>query len=50
MSHITYGENEKEIVKKGIVAIQEVLTGVDTDKSEFLKEQINGFTLGCNRR
>ena len=43
MSYITYGENEKEIVKKGIVAIQEVLMGVDTDKKRSLLFALDWF-------
>lgn len=43
MSYITYGENEKDIIKKGIVAIQEVLMGDNTDKKRSLLFALDWF-------
>lgn len=36
LSYVSYGKNEKEIVKKGIDAIREVLMGDKADKKKSL--------------
>ncbi len=43
MSYISYGQNEKDIIKKGIVAIQEVLMGDNTDKKRNLLFALDWF-------
>lgn len=40
---ITYGQNERDIVKKGIVAIQEVLMGDNTDEKRSLLFALDWF-------
>lgn len=41
--YTSYGENEKEIIKKGIVAIQEVLMGDNADKKKSLLLALDWF-------
>ena len=43
MSYITYGQNEKDIIKNGIAAIQEVLMGDNTDKKRSLLFALDWF-------
>lgn len=43
MSCRTYGQNERDIVKKGIVAIQEVLMGDNTDEKRSLLLALDWF-------
>ena len=43
ISYVTYGNNEKEIVKKGIAAIREVLMGSDSDKKRSLLFALDWF-------
>ena len=41
--YTSYGENEKETIKKGIVAIQEVLMGDNADKKKSLLLALDWF-------
>lgn len=41
--YTSYGENEKEIIKKGIVAIREVLMGDNADKKKSLLLALEWF-------
>lgn len=43
MSYTSYGQNERDIVKKGIVAIQEVLMGDNTDEKRSLLLALDWF-------
>lgn len=43
MGYITYGQNERDIIKKGIVAIQEVLMGDNTDEKRSLLFALDWF-------
>lgn len=43
MSYTSYGQNERDIVKKGIVAIQEVLMSDNTDEKRSLLLALDWF-------